>query len=438
MGGSSGSVSTKGAPAQAQPIDFNALMGSAGTSAAQALKQQYQSMIENYPAMERLQLGTAQNVAGMLSEEGGPLYSWKQVGKGKNATWEQVQVGTAAPNEYTKQARLAVEDALGQRGAMGAQADALAGLGDYMAQQGRAAMDASGPNAIETELQRQAAADLALGRALSPEQLREAQQAARSSMASRGLGQSAATAAAEILNRDAYASQREAERRNFAGATNSMVEQNTLARRGQAGEQLGLAGNLIGNAATGYQNVAGLGLQGAQSSLAVDPVQRGLAPGLGLASSTMGTMGSMTSNTYGNAIGAAANVAGFNANMLDSRYNNYMNNQAALQASRMQQQGALTSGLMGLGGSVAAGLMFSDRRMKKDVKRIGQAAGSVLGLPAYEFRYKDGGGKRIGLMAQDVQKVLPEAVTEVDFKGKKRLAIRPEVIGQAVARELAA
>jgi hypothetical protein len=40
-------------------------------------------------------------------------------------------------------------------------------------------------------------------------------------------------------------------------------------------------------------------------------------------------------------------------------------------------------------------------------------------------------------MAQDVRKVLPEAVEEFDYKGQKRLAIKPKVIGAAIAEMLA-
>ncbi len=40
-------------------------------------------------------------------------------------------------------------------------------------------------------------------------------------------------------------------------------------------------------------------------------------------------------------------------------------------------------------------------------------------------------------MAQEVAEVLPEAVEEVDYKGKKRLAIKPQVIGQALAEAIA-
>jgi hypothetical protein len=78
---------------------------------------------------------------------------------------------------------------------------------------------------------------------------------------------------------------------------------------------------------------------------------------------------------------------------------------------------------------------FSDERMKTDIKPLGKVT-SLLDLPAYEYRYKGEKKKRKGVMAQDVQKVLPEAVTEVDYQGKRRLAIKPSVIGAALAEEL--
>jgi hypothetical protein len=130
-----------------------------------------------------------------------------------------------------------------------------------------------------------------------------------------------------------------------------------------------------------------------------------------------------------------------------------MNNQAALQAARMQAGAMNRSATMGMLGSALQGgiqaggmigaaqfaptMMFSDRRMKKDIKPLGKA-GSVLGLTTYEYSYKGDDKKRVGFMAQDVQKVLPEAVTQVEYKGKKRLAIKPAVIGAALAEELMA
>lgn len=63
---------------------------------------------------------------------------------------------------------------------------------------------------------------------------------------------------------------------------------------------------------------------------------------------------------------------------------------------------------LGLGSSL---LKLSDRRMKKDVKRIGTADN---GLPIYVYRYLNGDAYEVGFMAQDVEKVRPEAVTEIN------------------------
>jgi ribosomal protein S6E (S10) len=80
----------------------------------------------------------------------------------------------------------------------------------------------------------------------------------------------------------------------------------------------------------------------------------------------------------------------------------------------------------------------SDRRMKKDIKQVGGK--DALGLKTYQFRFKgepDNAPKRTGYMAQDVKKVLPEAVRTFNHKGEKRLAIKPRVIGQALTEALA-
>ena len=66
-----------------------------------------------------------------------------------------------------------------------------------------------------------------------------------------------------------------------------------------------------------------------------------------------------------------------------------------------------TSAMSGLGRLFG----LSDRRMKTDIREIGA---TFDGLPVYSFRYRSGGPVQIGLMAQDVEKVRPEAVTEFD------------------------
>ena len=50
---------------------------------------------------------------------------------------------------------------------------------------------------------------------------------------------------------------------------------------------------------------------------------------------------------------------------------------------------------------------ISDVRLKADIVNVGATA---FGLPLYQFRYLDGEDRFEGVMAQDVLKVLPEAV----------------------------
>lgn len=77
------------------------------------------------------------------------------------------------------------------------------------------------------------------------------------------------------------------------------------------------------------------------------------------------------------------------------------------------QQAGMTSGLMGLGGSLGAAAIISDIRTKEHIKEIGMLHN---GLPVYEYEYKPewkaeaGNGKFIGVMAHEVEAVMPEAV----------------------------
>jgi hypothetical protein len=69
---------------------------------------------------------------------------------------------------------------------------------------------------------------------------------------------------------------------------------------------------------------------------------------------------------------------------------------------------------MGAGGGKSVGTpgfgnLFSDRRLKKNIKKISTRPD---GLNVYEFDYIWGGGRQVGLMAQEVQGVYPDAVSE--------------------------
>jgi hypothetical protein len=86
--------------------------------------------------------------------------------------------------------------------------------------------------------------------------------------------------------------------------------------------------------------------------------------------------------------------------------------------SQLQQSNAQLGGMFGLGGALGGGLLnaagkagsfgalFSDRRLKSDVKRIGTTS---HGFGFYEYTIF--GERQRGVMADEVEKILPEAVS---------------------------
>ena len=69
---------------------------------------------------------------------------------------------------------------------------------------------------------------------------------------------------------------------------------------------------------------------------------------------------------------------------------------------------------------------FSDIRLKTNIAQLTNALGKLDMINGYNFEYKDRAGeKQVGVIAQEVQTVLPEAVklTERVFNGEKMLAV---------------
>lgn len=79
-----------------------------------------------------------------------------------------------------------------------------------------------------------------------------------------------------------------------------------------------------------------------------------------------------------------------------------------VQSSRTSGGGGIL-GALGFG-LQAAPLLFSDRRLKEDIHRVGKTDD---GLPVYTYRYKGDQTVHMGVMAQDVEKVKPNAVHKV-------------------------
>tara|TARA_R110002051_G_scaffold154782_3_gene226960 strand:+ start:15579 stop:16292 length:714 start_codon:yes stop_codon:yes gene_type:complete len=82
------------------------------------------------------------------------------------------------------------------------------------------------------------------------------------------------------------------------------------------------------------------------------------------------------------------------------------NTYGAQQAMHGAIWGGIASGLGSLGGGMAAA--GSDRRLKRDITRVGT---HPLGIGIYEFRYHGPSLLYAGVMAQELQEVMPEAVT---------------------------
>ena len=79
---------------------------------------------------------------------------------------------------------------------------------------------------------------------------------------------------------------------------------------------------------------------------------------------------------------------------------------------------AMAGNVMQLAGGAMQLAMMCDKRMKENIKKVGKikiANGKTV--PLYNFNYKGRKNKKTNVMAQDVEKVLPEAV----FTGKNGL-----------------
>lgn len=150
-------------------------------------------------------------------------------------------------------------------------------------------------------------------------------------------------------------------------------------------------GQLSGLAGMGENAAAGVGSAGVQTGqgMAATQMQAGNAWAGGL---------SGASNQIGGILGAYAyNPSMFGSTDQTANIENWMN--------------TYDSGL-DLGGTL------SDRRAKTDIQKIGKLDS---GLPVYSYRFKGSMLPRIGVMAQDVEKVAPHAVSVDRRSGLKRV-----------------
>jgi hypothetical protein len=88
-----------------------------------------------------------------------------------------------------------------------------------------------GPSDIETELRRQAMADLSLGGSLSADEVRQVTQGSRAAWSSRGLGMSQPGAVEEVMARTGAANARRAQRQQFAAGVDTGSQQRQASDR---------------------------------------------------------------------------------------------------------------------------------------------------------------------------------------------------------------
>jgi hypothetical protein len=102
--------------------------------------------------------------------------------------------------------------------------------------------------------------------------------------------------------------------------------------------------------------------------------------------------------------GAAPDIAG----LINANYQAQLSQANAGQSSK---NGLMGGGMSALGSLGGAAISKSDKRLKQDIEKVGQANGHNL----YEFSYKDNPEKRYrGVMAQEVIETNPDAVVLLD------------------------
>lgn len=176
----------------------------------------------------------------------------------------------------------------------------------------------------------------------------------------------------------------------------------------QAGSLYGQAGSAAGNAANLAATSSDLAHRGAetqataaqlpyQAQLQVYQDQLAALNDLVAGRSTIQGGYSSAAQGYNQYLGTAQNATTVNQN-----------------AARINGQNSVLGGLGSLVGTLGSAAIehWSDRRLKKNIRRIGQLPS---GLPLYSFLYKNphlGAGEQVGVMAQEAREWFPEAVHE--------------------------
>lgn len=114
--------------------------------------------------------------------------------------------------------------------------------------------------------------------------------------------------------------------------------------------------------------------------------------------------GSQVTNPQFNPVAQGTIAAPNYQQAVQNQYQGQLNNYNA----QVGANNSATSGLFGLGGALGSAWITSDKRLKKNIIPLG--VNTQKGFPLYRFEYIDKEGMQTGVMAQDVELTMPEAV----------------------------
>lgn len=200
---------------------------------------------------------------------------------------------------------------------------------------------------------------------LTPEESRQATQAAREAASARGMLESQGAIASEILSRESY----------------------KQAKRAEADQARTNAYNM----AQGFYQSPGMSL--------ITQTPYGLQLGSSYLTAGQQSLGASTPQLF--SPDTALNIGA-------AERGNVLSASTATAANKANIGSSLFSSIVGAGAQIgAAKILASDRNVKTDIKKVGK---TNAGLPIYTFKYKGENTTQMGVMAQDVEKKNPKAV----------------------------
>jgi hypothetical protein len=205
---------------------------------------------------------------------------------------------------------------------------------------------------------------------------------------------------------------------NAIGAMQAATEASAATRVRTAAEQLGLARKMDAIGLTQGQ----FGNQATSTALALNAGGQALNAGQ-VPMANYGQMSSAMGNTYGGASQGYGQIGNLGVQTYNIQSQNYNAEQNRLAQQNAASSAGFGSAIGAIGGAAMkyapAMIAASDIRTKENITAVGKLPN---GLTVYEFEYKPefkdkkhyGKGRHRGLMAHEVEAVIPEAVIQME------------------------